>query len=202
MAVISIARSISGAHRDEARDAIKSALLAAGSDAVKQQAKQALDAIEQSEDFITGWMVSGPYKGGSTKPPHPPEKADAKDVKWKLVSATSDQPGVVDLNNVVGQYSDSTAYLKSQVWSPEDQKARLETGSDDGLKIWVNDEVVLDKDVPRSLNIGEDKTEVKLKKGWNTLLLKVTQGGGGWEACARIRAADGSKLQGIRLKAE
>jgi len=43
---------------------------------------------------------------------------------------------------------------------------------------------------------------VKLKKGRNDLLLQITQGGGGWEACCRVRAADGSKLEGLSYRAE
>jgi hypothetical protein len=33
-------------------------------------------------------------------------------------------------------------------------------------------------------------------------MLKVTQGGGDWSAAVRVRAADGSKLEGLRIRAE
>jgi len=39
---------------------------------------------------------------------------------------------------------------------------------------------------------------VTLKKGWNTLMLKITNGSGEWGACARIRALDGGKIEGLR----
>ncbi|OPZ96078.1 MAG: hypothetical protein BWY71_02032 [Planctomycetes bacterium ADurb.Bin412] len=39
-----------------------------------------------------------------------------------------------------------------------------------------------------------------LKQGWNTLLMKVTQGSGNWTACARFRALDGSKLEGLKVQ--
>jgi hypothetical protein len=52
----------------------------------------------------------------------------------------------------------------------------------------------------RPLNPGEDVVNVDLKKGWNDLMLKVTNGGSDWAACARIRAADGNKLEGIRAE--
>jgi hypothetical protein len=34
------------------------------------------------------------------------------------------------------------------------------------------------------------------------LLVKVVNGGGGWEAAVRLRAPEGAKLEGIKLKAE
>jgi len=109
---------------------------------------------------------------------------------------------VVDLDREVSTRGNVAAYLRAQVWSPADQDARIEVGTDDGIKLWLNGKLIHVNDVPRSLTINEDKVQIKLKKGWNSLLLRVTEGGGGWEACARIRAADGAKLEGLRLKAE
>jgi hypothetical protein len=48
---------------------------------------------------------------------------------------------------------------------------------------------------------GQDKTNVTLNQGWNELLVKVTQGGGGWVACARLRKAAGGKLDGVQIAA-
>jgi len=203
MAVVRVARAISGGHREAAKQAIEGAMLATDSKAVHRQAKEALNVIEQFEDFVTGWMAAGPYPGGiGNKKSFPPEDPKAKDVKWKLVAATGRQPGVVDLHRAVSRRGDVTAYLRAQIWSPKDQDARVEVGTDDGVKVWVNDKLVHVKDVPRSLQINQDKVPVTLKEGWNTLLLRVTEGGGDWAACARVRAADGTKLKGIRLKAE
>ena len=201
-AMVKIARAISGTHRDDARDAIQRATAATDVDAIHKQAEEALGFIEQFEDFIAGWMVCGPYRGKKTAKVHPPETPDAKGVQWKPVVASGRQPGVVDLNRLVARRNNSAAYLKAQVWAPGDVEARLEIGTDDGVKVWLNGHVVHDLDVPRSLTINEDKVKVALKKGWNALLLKVTQGGGDWSACCRIRAADGSKLSGLRYKAE
>ncbi len=39
-----------------------------------------------------------------------------------------------------------------------------------------------------------------LKKGWNSLLVKVWNAGGDWRACARLRKPDGSKLEGLRAQ--
>jgi len=200
-AVVRIARAISGLDRDAAKQAIARAV-AAGSPEVQKQAKDALALIERSEDFIVTWLASGPYKGGKTATIHDPEKPGAKDIKWKLITASGDQPGFVDLNKELGAPGDCAGYLRCQVFSPKEQPALIECGSDDGIKLWLNGTVVHDKDVPRSFKLNEDQIKVTLREGWNELLVKVVNGGGGWEAAVRLRAPDGAKLQGIKLKAE
>jgi hypothetical protein len=123
-------------------------------------------------------------------------------VKWKRVTAEGATPGAVDLNRAVAYRESATAYLKVQVWSPKTQKARLEVGSDDGVKIWLRGRAVHNNDVSRGLRPNQDKVPVTLEEGWNKLLLKITQRGGGWSACARVRAADGGRLEGIRFEAK
>ncbi len=45
----------------------------------------------------------------------------------------------------------------------------------------------------------QDKAKIKLKAGVNTLLIKVTQGGGEWSLCCRVRSADGKDLDGVAI---
>jgi hypothetical protein len=40
---------------------------------------------------------------------------------------------------------------------------------------------------------------VDLQAGWNEILMKVRQGGGGWSACARFRAINGKSATGLLL---
>ena len=44
---------------------------------------------------------------------------------------------------------------------------------------------------------GQDKANVKLRPGWNLLLVKVTQCTGPWSFCARLAQPDGSPLPGL-----
>jgi len=74
----------------------------------------------------------------------------------------------------------------------------LELGSDDGVKVWLNGELVHEKNIGRPLKPGEDAEQVTLKAEWNDLLLKVTNGGGGWEACVCLVDKDGNLLKGVR----
>ena len=169
---------------------------------IRDRSEAAAAFLDRNQGFISTWLASGPYKGDKTATVHAPEKPDAKDIKWKLVAAAGEVPGFIDLNKELGAADHCAGYLKCQVYSPKEQPAVIESGSDDGMKIWLNGAVVMDKDVPRSFKLNEDQTKVTLKEGWNQLLLKVVNGGGGWEAAARLTAPGGGKLEGIKLKAE
>ena len=57
-------------------------------------------------------------------------------------------------------------------------------------------------DAQRPLTCGQDRVPVTLEAGWNTLLLKVAQGGGATGLCAGVQAADGSVLPGLKFSAE
>jgi hypothetical protein len=43
---------------------------------------------------------------------------------------------------------------------------------------------------------------IKLKKGANVLMLKITQGGGGWAACARIVGNNGLPIANLTTQAQ
>jgi hypothetical protein len=64
-------------------------------------------------------------------------------------------------------------------------------GSDDGVKVWLNGELVHNNHAHRGLTLDQDRVRVKLRKGINWLLVKVENGGGDWALAVRVRDADG-----------
>lgn len=206
-AIAKIARVVSGAGRDEAMSALQKILQVCRDERVRKQAQEAIDFIEKYDDYVTAWQVAGPYavRGkdgtGLFDIVFPPEKPGGGGARWRLWTGSGAKPWVIDIKRVLGG-DNRAAYLRVQVSSPRRQEATLELGSDDGIKVWLNGEVVHAKNVPRGLKEGEDKVKVTLNSGWNTLMLKITQGGGDWAACGRVRAADGTKLKGLRIRAE
>jgi hypothetical protein len=74
----------------------------------------------------------------------------------------------------------------------------LEIGSDDGIKVWLNGKLIHGNNASRGCTPGEDKIRTELDEGWNRLLLKVTQGGGEWSACARFRTPEGDRIDGLK----
>jgi HEAT repeat protein len=208
IASVKIASGLAGAQPDAAKAALKKLLDAAPSDDVKRQAQEALNQLDKFEDYITAWEVAGPYTAQGKDGPalhdvaFPPEQADAKGVVWEVIPPGGGEkqfyPFHMDLVKKFGAKENVAAYLRTNVWSPEDQKAQLEFGSDDGAKVWLNGALVLNAGQPRSFAVAGDKVEVALKKGWNAILVKVWNGGGHWGAAARLRKADGSQLPGLR----
>ena len=199
LAVARISRAIANAHPAQARAAVTRVRSVVQNENVLARATEVIDYLERSEDFVGAWMLSGPYtqKDGLFAAVFEPEKADGK-AQWRPVQADG---GIVSLDRAIGG-DNRVAYLRAVVSVPAACKARLELGSDDGVKAWLNGRVVHSNDVDRGLVAGQDKVEVALNEGKNTLLLKITQGGGGWAACCRIRAADGGKLAGLQCGAE
>jgi len=92
--------------------------------------------------------------------------------------------------------------VRTRVWSPAEQPARLELGSDDSIKVWLNGKLVHANQVTRGVQPRQDLVRVELRKGWNELLLKVVEHEGGWGFCCRIRKPDGTALDGLRMEAK
>lgn len=164
------------------------------------------------EGAIAGDRFSGTADGGSfrlfkierrspTLGAAPPDGAtvlfDGSSLaKWQHVPAPA---GFIDLAKRIGG-DQRAAYLKSEIWSPNAQSAVLELGSDDGIRAWLNGKEVVTNNTARGAAAAQEKIDVTLAAGWNTLLLKITQGTGGWGAFARLADAEGQSLAGIAEK--
>ena len=127
----------------------------------------------------------------------------AEQAEWRVVTTRGDaaRPEHLDLSKVVGG-GNRAVYLRVKIGVPAATTARLELGSDDGIKAWLNGSVVHANNASRGYRTANDQAEVSLDEGWNTLLLKITQGGGGWGAGCRVRALDGGLLDGLEFKVD
>ncbi len=83
--------------------------------------------------------------------------------------------------------NEGIAYLYRRVTAAIAGDVEFEMGSDDGLKVWVNDRLVVDADVYRGFSITDHTVRVPMQAGVNTILVKVTQGAGGWDFQMRPR---------------
>ena len=59
-----------------------------------------------------------------------------------LAVTDPDAPGIFDLGRAVGG-DDRCVYVRTHLWSDRRRTVRLEFGSDDGIKAWLNGAVVL-----------------------------------------------------------
>ena len=76
----------------------------------------------------------------------------------------------------------------------------LVIGSDDGVAVWLNGEEVHRNDVGRAYEPRQDLVPVRPRKGSNELLLKISQGHGGWEFSDSLETADGEMLRGVEYR--
>ncbi len=155
-----------------------------------------------SGPFIQDWLVCGPF----TRPgangalalfdvAFDPEKPGAK-VLWNSMPRSEQ----VNLASFFPGQENCVAYLKARLIAPADCEGALLLGSDDGVKAWLNGAVVHSNNTDRGDVPDQDMAPIQLKKGANELLLKITQGGGGWSAHARIVGTDGLPIAGLRVE--
>jgi HEAT repeat protein len=206
LATLKIAASICGARPEKAKAAAQKVLSVTASEPLKKQAENLLKIIAGFGDFITGWQVSGPYAepGRDSRQLFDvvfgPEPNGAGKSRWELIAAgtDNDRPWLLDLSKL-SNAEQQVAYLRTWVDSEQQRQARLEVASDDGLKVWLNGELIHANNVTRTLTPGSDKVDVSLQRGWNSILVKITQNDRAWEFCARLTAPDGGGLQRVRV---
>lgn len=197
LAVVEIAANIRQADPERARAALKKAIETAQNAAVKKKAQSILNEMDKNRGFVVTWLFSGPYtQGDPFKTAFAPEKKDAE-AEWRPLKKGVG-PKVIDLSKAFGG-SNRAVYLKTGVYCPAAGKVTLAMGSDDGIQVWVNGKKVHAKNAARPLKIGEDTAPAALDKGWNTFLVKISQGGGDWAFCMRVCEPGGGPLERMRV---
>jgi HEAT repeat protein len=206
-AAVQIANRLRQNDPTRARTAMKNVVATVKDSRIRQRAQDIINEMDQYEGYILVWYATGPYieKGKQGRAifdmVFPPEEPDAKDVKWKRLTR-----GVgswdINLEATFGGRNHCGAYMRTRIFSPIEQDARLELGSDDSIKVWLNGKLVHANYANRGMGPRQDLVNVKLRKGANELLLKVVDNEGGWAFCCRIRKPDGSALEGLRVEAK
>jgi len=155
-----------------------------------------------SRKFIRDWNIIGPFQASDMDDlptVYPPEREvmpartyagkDGAEVGWRTVQA--EKTGYVRLSELVRPNEQAIVYALAYVFSPDDREALLLLGSDDGVRVWVNGDLIHTNPVYRAAAPDQDRVSARLKKGRNTLLFKILQGAGGWGFYARFADPDG-----------
>jgi HEAT repeat protein len=207
LAVVEIARGTLGAHRDKSRTVVEPIAKNSTNENARKGAQEVLALADKLGEFVTAWEVSPAYEQAGANSSQlfdiafAPEKAEAQNtVPWRLmpVATSAGQPWLLDLLALHGG-EQRVAYLRTSVWSEKERDVVLESGSDDGTKAWLNGQIVLSNNAQRAVEPGQDKTKLKLKAGWNDLMLKITQNNMGWGAVARFTNSDGSPAKDLKF---
>jgi hypothetical protein len=208
-AITKVANALPYAQSQAATNALVKLLSVITDPEARKAPAAALKVIRAGADYIMAWQAAGPYhqEGKEYKDlfdiAFPPETPAAQGVEWKTMppGPEAKRPWVMDLLKMFGG-DQRVAYARTWVYSTQQQPASLELGTDDGVKVWFNHQVVLTNNIFRGLQPASDKVQVTLNEGWNPLLLKVTQLNQGWAFCARLRRPDGSHLDGLQFSSD
>lgn len=80
------------------------------------------------------------------------------------------------------------AYAFAWMYAPAGAGPKFDIGSDDGNRVWVNGALINDNNAYRGLTRDEDVTGgIGFAKGWNRVLFKVHNGGGGFSGTISLR---------------
>lgn len=166
-----------------------------------------LDAfiLHPDRHFIKQWDVIGPFPNPTNSAGkllgldtvYPPERnidlkasytgVDGQKVKWQVMKA--DQNGYMNLVGKFNPYQHVVAYAVVFVHSPKNQDLPLLLGSDDGAKVILNGKQLFRILLIRSAAPDQNRVNLPLKKGWNTLMLKDENNVGDYGFYARILSA-------------
>ncbi|MCL4217975.1 MAG: HEAT repeat domain-containing protein [Candidatus Hydrogenedentes bacterium] len=207
-----MAKALRDAGRVEDAEKATDALLARADNA--EAVQLAIDALRGSTDareiahtfgFVTSWSLVGPFPWTASEAfqhinVNEPDVDLAatytvgdKNLAWKPYQSP-DAAGIVNLAEILGMPAGAAAYGFATINVDKDTDAVVRVGSDDGVKVWVNGEVVHENNVDRGMAMDQDQAPIKLLAGDNTLLVEITQGGGGWGFCVRLTQPDGKPL--------
>jgi hypothetical protein len=119
---------------------------------------------------------------------------------WKVydTSLTSVYTGTqytLDYDKIWGSdVGNSESYTVSYLYSPRAKQVTFSVGSDDSRQIWINGHKVHEECAGQGLTIDDQSFNYTLKQGWNTFVMRVSEGGGGWQGQWRVS----SSTQGLK----
>jgi hypothetical protein len=110
---------------------------------------------------------------------------------WAMIRA--DARGYVNLlfaDDDPKSATDAVAYLRTWVVSPDDRETMIAYGTDDGSRLWINGELIVEDTTDHSADPLQHVGTMRLVRGMNTVLLKVANGGGEFGAYFRVLDGD------------
>jgi hypothetical protein len=140
--------------------------------------------LRPTSRFVNQWSVVGnwpcPKEGGWQQSPEPEKNQDLSAV-YRLPQGGQARWREVAKEHVgLGGGDWLVAYGLTYIHSPDDRSVALFVTKDDGMRIWVNDEVVFDQNTWSHAIPDQFFCTAKLHKGWNKVLVKCANWSGGW----------------------
>ncbi len=157
--------------------------------------KTRFQTMAQKFGFVVHWHLAGPFPldNNTLHSDHvssesidlsQPLRVGTKTMSWSVVSADNIQ-GILHLSDWFGSVP-GVVYACAEMILSSPQAAQFKLGSNDGVTVWLNGVKIHHHSKGRVLAIDEDRINVNLAQGRNSLLLRIMNLGGVWQACLRI----------------
>jgi len=164
--------------------------------------------------MVTDWLIIGPFdntgKSGFKKI-YPPEEVinlqkiytgkDSIQIKWFQPKKTN-LSGFINFDAFLYPNNWSVGYALTYIYSPKERVVMFKVGADDTVKIWLNDQVVIEQDIYRKAVIDQEVVPVWLGEGWNKILVKVCEKEESWGFNFRITDLEGEPIEDLEYTTE
>jgi len=154
------------------------------------------------------WLVIGPfdYKDGFRKK-YPPEKKiklnkTYKEKSWQIKWQHADdgmEDGFINFKEIFERDHWKVAYGLIYIDSPDEREVQFRFGSDDGSKVWLNNQEIWKLNRMDPAIFDDNKKTVILKKGYNKVLIKVLNTVGDWGFFFRVTDENGIGIKDVRF---
>lgn len=111
------------------------------------------------------------------------QKVAGETYTWQVIRVEKD---VVTLIDIFGEKEFVVAYAWAEIDAPNATKALLGLGSNDGVKVWLNGQLIHQNWIGRIVRKDEDLVAVNFQAGKNQLLLKVQNMQRNWGFSCRV----------------
>ena len=159
--------------------------------------------------YIRYWVICGPFEGADLDTECIKDEAEFSPIAGEVINGkrcrrylSCEDKIIFNADEVIGSRDNAIAYAFVEVYSPAARKLRLYLGSDDGIKVWLNGENIFTSKAERDFIFDEDKINLKLKFGWNRLLIKVNNKEGEWAFSARFVRRGSAKVEDLSYQPE
>lgn len=165
--------------------------------------KVAGDGRPAVDDPVTVWQVSRPYgleesTGLGLLDVDLGPETNASKAVWQDIEP--DEAGLVDLSAVLGKDGGRASFLRSTISVPEEQDGRLWLGFDEGIRVWLNGNLVYQDQEGKRRAPGSVVIPVHFYQGENTLMLKLPHDKGAWYAYVGVSALADRRIDGFDVK--
>jgi len=137
----------------------------------------------------------------------PSGKPEDRPLRWIRYDVSENGFGWVNINELAKHRGPpgQLFYLMTHVHVPTDLFCILEAKNDDGIKIWLGKDLILNEHRhSRGGSFSTYNRKIKLKNGWNRILIKAEKNYGHWNRSGvmmRITDEKGSPVKGLQCSA-